>query len=48
LESNLRQENVMSSYEHEQDSVIERNWQVLVILFGLTFLAILVSFNPTW
>ena len=33
---------------HEPDSWVERNWQVLVILYGVIFVSILASFKPTW
>lgn len=38
----------MSSHEHEQDSVVERYWAVLVITFGVLFVTLLVSFHPSW
>ena len=34
---------------HKPDSFLDRNWQVLVILFGIGFVTLLVSFHPvTW
>ena len=33
---------------HEQDCFVERRWSWFVIAFGIVFLAILVSFKPTW
>lgn len=35
------------SSSHESESWLDRWWQLLVILFGLLFVLILVSFNPT-
>ncbi len=35
------------SASHDSTSWIERNWQVFVILYGLVFVSILVSFHPT-
>ena len=34
------------SSSHPQQSLIERYWQVLVILFGVLFVAILLAYNP--
>ena len=31
----------------ESTSWIDRNWQVLVILYGLIFVTLLVSFSPS-
>jgi hypothetical protein len=31
---------------HEQQTWLDRNWQVLVILFGILFVTFLVSFKP--
>jgi len=37
------------SSPNEPGSFIDRNWQVLVILFGIAFVTLLVSFHPvTW
>jgi hypothetical protein len=30
-----------------RESVVDRWWPALVILFGLIFISVLVSFNPT-
>ncbi|RXH56769.1 hypothetical protein GRAN_0079 [Granulicella sibirica] len=35
------------SSPNESGAGIERWWQLLVILFGLIFLTLLVSFSPT-
>ena len=43
------QENLDMSSPNEPGSFIDRNWQVLVILFGIAFVTLLVSFHPvTW
>jgi len=34
------------SHGHESVSWVDKYWQVLLIGFGLTFVAILVSFKP--
>ncbi len=34
------------SAPHHQESFLDRFWQPLVILFGLLFVTLLVSFNP--
>ena len=36
----------MSSH-HEHTPWIDRYWQVLVILYGIAFVTLLVSFKPT-
>ncbi len=35
------------SSPHKPESLLDRYWQLLVILFGLIFVSILVSFYPT-
>jgi hypothetical protein len=35
------------SAPHDHEPWIERNWQVLVIAFGLIFVTVLVTFAPT-
>jgi hypothetical protein len=34
------------SSEHHSESFFDRYWQVLVILFGIAFVILLVSFHP--
>lgn len=36
------------SESHNTESFLERYWQGLVIVYGLIFVSILVSFAPTW
>ena len=35
------------SEHHEKEAWLDRYWQPLVILFGLLFVTLLVSFAPT-
>jgi hypothetical protein len=35
------------SAPHDQEHWLDRNWQVLLILFGILFVTLLVSFHPT-
>ena len=35
-----------AEHEHEKESWFDTWWQVLVIVFGLSFLSVLVSFAP--
>jgi len=35
------------SSSHETESLMDRWWPLLVILFGVLFVTILVSFHPT-
>lgn len=36
------------SASHESGHWIEQNWYWLVILYGVLFLTLLVSFAPSW
>lgn len=36
------------SSSHESQSWIDRWWPLLLILFGLTFVSVLVFFKPHW
>jgi hypothetical protein len=36
------------SSSSESEFWLDRWWPLLVILFGVTFVAILVTFSPTW
>jgi len=40
-------ENVAMSSSSESGSWLDRWWQLLVILFGVLFVTMLVSFSPT-
>lgn len=43
------EEDWMSESQRSEGGVwLDRWWQLLVILFGLIFVAILVSYNPAW
>jgi len=35
------------SSSHESHSLVERFWPVLVIVYGVLFVSMLVSFHPT-
>lgn len=36
------------SASHESGHWVERNWYWLVILYGVLFLTLLVSYAPSW